>query len=1662
MRNWKKKKNKKFNVFIFWAVPLEGDARGRATLDPAHNYRLAGWQPGTRAHREERNSIKFNHWQTQEFRSNEISYMNSSRSNTLSIGIARLKVQFMTGSTILANRLPSISQPRSKQRDHELESIESAIKSADFGEDDSVDSFDASSLLLSPPNVSTSTFLHTNQDQSRFFRQLNAFAPSPATQNSLLNTQNLKRHNFQNNLSQISSSSNSSHHTTRAMTDRRMAVSNERVPPTLYEETSQELRESELETDTTQSNLPSQDQESLPTEVCSDQDQESLHTEVLSDQDQSVTFYGCLKSNDQENNLHLQSQLYLQTPHIAQPEYVNQQVQDSSTQPSAHTEINPSTNYNDPPLIQPHSLAETVGIVPHPLSHANNSSIIPISQTHLTNSDHHSQPHNSYSSPTQSLDSEISKSTSATFFSRQTLSQLFGRAGKNWLGLAAGQSETTNLDSVDPDTPPTSPGQDYSGTDHDLKHSSKMSTHLHSSHVPIQPSYSTLKPEQSSHISSSSFLQKLPPVSIHSLQPPLSANIGPENATFISHHMSARNQQTPKVYSRPSSAPPFNKTPSFIPFDRQDSNFELDTPRATQRVIKPSPGVNQLPVSQLTFDSTLTHSPIPKPHTQPLLPLPSSIPSNQPLASRNNPPWLASLVKTPSKLQFSFVPTSPSNVTLSDQSRDSNILTCNHHIPFGHKPSPINPNFQSQDHAGCTSSLWVQDLQGLPSDTQQETPPRIKANREFEKKFLQSPVCKQHGSHYDSGFNSGEARIFRQSNQTSSIVNVLNGQSCSNLQDQTLTLLTPSESFGLEFSSPIGLKDWSIHHSPIRMDKATKSEGFNSPVDPVQPAHHSVAIEKTLDTVQQLPPSTSLEECVSTDVPTASHMDMKTISQSSGTEKQTQPYADIPQFPSVKDGSFFGPHLSQISPLPHFSPLSLPNPNRATPEIKIASDFRPEESPLAIRTQNRGFDGGKMNCLTESIIKSKPIQSTTVRFLEPAQENDSLTGFAEIQVPDRAHTRNFRLAYPDFVSDSANTSTLESGDVTLYHTPNTSLIDDKELLMSVQGQPQMFEIQANTLTDGSQDPDVNCIRLVGNQGNSFASWNANSAHQHQILISIAQNLKQDLLIKDQMVKTLQADKEAAEKARDFAQIKISEVKRKIKAAAKVENTSRNEKAEKIELIVSQLSKLISGIENMTKHGSTEGQNPSVCPSGIDRLQNQLQQSKTAMKDLQPLLKEYASLNNNLKEHIPQQTEDLQHTPAAQILAKERVQHLQQALEVSSAQCEEWKSKALELKEAVEESKLHHDREVSRLKIEIEDLSKKYTQVLAQDQDVKNLKDNIRMLEEEAQGRMEALSKFRSQSHALQDELKAKKKTLTTMEHNSLQTLEEVESLRNELKTAKQKHQFESERNAKMLENEERYCTDRAHMKSKLQARDEQVKQLKAQLQQLSSTVCTDCEAKDIKVTMLEEQRNNLQTKLTELRAQLADQEGQIVRLRKNRNELQEDVEGLNIALQAKQQENAFLKRDKVMKKAGMNNSTSVAENNLTSRARPGKNTSTYQPPNPSKSASQDDPVKALTLEDRLMLSSITNIQRDLNPAAPSANTSNLTSRKSALKNSQKFMRPFEEFEGTKTYEPKEKTVILSRRVSKSNSLKSSINLRNSVSRKVAFGDLHEANSLTKS
>ncbi|MBW0546554.1 hypothetical protein O181_086269, partial [Austropuccinia psidii MF-1] len=128
-------------------------------------------------------------------------------------------------------------------------------------------------------------------------------------------------------------------------------------------------------------------------------------------------------------------------------------------------------------------------------------------------------------------------------------------------------------------------------------------------------------------------------------------------------------------------------------------NFELDTPHATQRVIKPSPGANQLLVLHLTFDSTLTHSSIPKPPTQPLLPLPSSKPSNQVLASLNNPPSLVSLVKTSSKLQFSFVPTSPSNVTLSDQSQDSNILTSNHHIPFGHKPSPINTNLRSHDQA---------------------------------------------------------------------------------------------------------------------------------------------------------------------------------------------------------------------------------------------------------------------------------------------------------------------------------------------------------------------------------------------------------------------------------------------------------------------------------------------------------------------------------------------------------------------------------------------------------------------------------------------------------------------------------------------------------------------------------------------------------------------------------------------------------------------------------------------------------------------------------------------------------------------------------------------------------------------------------------------------
>ncbi|WAQ90433.1 hypothetical protein PtA15_12A422 [Puccinia triticina] len=301
-----------------------------------------------------------------------------------------------------------------------------------------------------------------------------------------------------------------------------------------------------------------------------------------------------------------------------------------------------------------------------------------------------------------------------------------------------------------------------------------------------------------------------------------------------------------------------------------------------------------------------------------------------------------------------------------------------------------------------------------------------------------------------------------------------------------------------------------------------------------------------------------------------------------------------------------------------------------------------------------------------------------------------------------------------------------------------------------------------------------------------------------------------------------------------------------------------------------------------------------------------------------------------------------------------------------------------------ESKVVHEREVSRMKIEIESLSKQLAMVSVKDQDLKHVKKNVRTLEEDAKTRMEVMAKLRAESHSLQHELKLTKKALKSAEDGQADALEQINRLQQRLDSISQERLSESQANlVKLTESRNGFNADLSELMSKLKASFQEAEQLRVELERSKSETCKACEAKEIRTTVLQEERNSLQTQLDDCRAQAADKEVQIDRLRKIRKELKSDIEGLNIALEAKQHENSYLKRDRHVREAGLT-SSSLATSTRTRSNRTsihlGSRTVTEGTINLEKSGhpilkpEHHNPRKSI-LENRTMLSSITNTSK---------------------------------------------------------------------------------------
>lgn len=158
--------------------------------------------------------------------------------------------------------------------------------------------------------------------------------------------------------------------------------------------------------------------------------------------------------------------------------------------------------------------------------------------------------------------------------------------------------------------------------------------------------------------------------------------------------------------------------------------------------------------------------------------------------------------------------------------------------------------------------------------------------------------------------------------------------------------------------------------------------------------------------------------------------------------------------------------------------------------------------------------------------------------------------------------------------------------------------------------------------------------------------------------SLAENLRQDLVIKEEMVSLLNEDKVRAEAARDDAIEKARLLQRRVKDAADTQDAERKKHSAKVEGLVAKLSTEISA-SNMAQRINPE----------LGRLTAQLEEARSAVVSVQPLLDSYRQANAELDAaNIAQAAElaDLRRTAATSdpdLLAErdEAIRELREAL-----------------------------------------------------------------------------------------------------------------------------------------------------------------------------------------------------------------------------------------------------------------------------------------------------------------------------------------------------------------------------------------------------------------
>lgn len=1148
---------------------------------------------------------------------------------------------------------------------------------------------------------------------------------------------------------------------------------------------------------------------------------------------------------------------------------------------------------------------------------------------------------------------------------------------------------------------------------------------------------------------------------------------------------------------RATSAPPFNKTSSFISLDHVEPIPQDFTPQYPNHDTEAAPALPAHSIAPVQSPPSHVHK----------IPIAPSLPTQ--------PPWQSSLVKTPSKLQYSYTPSSPSNTTGSDP-HSLSFANSSFQSPSQalHQFDPDTSSIKQESHDHSLDSHTSSPSQPLP----QITPPRSRPKSDYQLRFIDSPITDPNPT--QPAPTSGEVRIFNNNNnntnhQSQSIFTNASGKSFSQLHDQSLP------HFDLGFSSPVTIRDYSIlrnhtinteidsksessvtehagcSESDASQDSHTSGLNLNHPSVEVSDRNHNENVSISQERVKSQTPGDHQAAIPSQ------------IGKAPGQMPSPAPISrDIVDVYQQGD-NVFDTGKGQLG-LPSFSPFRVPQvrpgASHSTPKAPV--------SPLALRHKNLFLDEShnNSNSSTSNIIKKPVLNSvhSIRRPLTPAL-SDTSSGYIEIhldkatgqrpsvnaRVPHQLSNHNFQsrnlnkfqtnqsrqkqqdakkfgfddIPVPDpseavkseiptsnrtnekksysnpsqlqrfFVHQqkgspsqiSFKSDNFDNESVSVYHSMDPSMvtapeIDEEDFQEDDEiGEPanelEVIDPEQRALEQELDDhqsliePDSEHHQLPSPDNNlsGFVARNDvnHLSHRYTVLMSVAESLRQELSIKNEMLRLIKDDKEETERSNQVTLEALNALKRKVKEAAENQRTERIQQSEKLEAIVNKLTSQIGSLNKLGEVGDTKW---SMSLGEAMRLKSQFEEARSSVLTFQPLLESYRDSNSELEERNRSQTLEIERCHEEIKKLNERIEGIQEEKEVVRFLTPAKKVDKLIIEpNTINSLKLNKDliklrsevekksKEILGLKNRYTELEIRYNEQIKRGSKVESVNDErIRELEkalQQSDQQVSELSKQASSSSrikelekALQDsnqqisELSAKlSSSVSTTNEKYEQELErEVEEKGERLKKMVEKDQktsklidsLRSQEDQSKLDKEKlekeikrieiefvRLQTQQSELKQIKETQEEKSKELEVNLNQTQTQLELEIKTnqnQSNEINFLKESKSKLEKKVKEckeiiqkLRIESADREVKVTSLRKMKVGLKEDIEGLNIALEAKQQEVEYLKRERQfrlstnpintnpnpqkenqLKKSSSNNHKKVTLNQITNTPKP--------------------------------------------------------------------------------------------------------------------------------